>query len=379
MIIQSSNVWICGQFMPAQIEISGSKITDIRDIGEKEPNEDYGDLRIVPGFIDIHTHGYYGWDTNDATPEGLRRWLKEVPAEGVTGLCPTTITQSMDVLSKALKNAATVAKEDLPGAEILGIHLEGPFLDNVYKGAQPEQYIIRPDVEIFKTLQKEAEGMIKVITMACEHDEGYRLTEYCASHGVLVSQGHSGTTYAGAVMACAHGASSMTHVYNGMSGFKHREPGLVGAALRLSDCYGEVICDGNHSDINALRIFYNAKGKDHAVMVSDSLNLKGYPAGTRILFGGNEIEIVPDGSAHLVSTGGLAGSTLRINRGLALLVQKAGVPFDAALNSCTLNPARALRIDDRKGRIRTGYDADITVLDDNYEVVQTYARGRKCL
>ena len=221
--------------------------------------------------------------------------------------------------------------------------------------------------------------MIKIITMACEHDEDFALTEYCASHGVLVSQGHSGATYQQAVMAVAHGAMSMTHVFNGMSPFHHRDPGLVGAAFRLRDVYGEVICDGNHSNINSLNNYFMSKGRDYAIMISDSLMAKGCPVGSKFLFGGNEIEVYPDGSAHLTSTKGLAGSTLRINRGLQILVEKAGVPFDYAINSCTLNPARALGVDDRKGKICTGYDADIVVLNNDYDVVQTYARGVACL
>ncbi|MCF0114976.1 MAG: amidohydrolase family protein, partial [Erysipelotrichaceae bacterium] len=211
--------------------------------------------------------------------------------------------------------------------------------------------------------------------MACEHDPNFVLTEYCASHGVLVSQGHSGATYEEARMAVAHGAMSMTHVFNGMTGFHHRKPGLVGAAMRFRDVFGEVICDGNHSNINALNDYYMAKGRDYVVMISDSLMAKCRPIGSRLIFGGNEIEILPDGSAKIVGTDTLAGSTLNINRGLQIVVEKALVPFDYALNSCTLNPARALKMDDHKGKICTGYDADLVVLNNDYDVIQTYARG----
>ena len=214
--------------------------------------------------------------------------------------------------------------------------------------------------------------------MACEHDKDFALTEYCAQHGVLVSQGHSGATYEEAVMAIAHGAMSMTHVFNGMTPFHHRNPGLVGAAMRVRDVYGEVICDGNHSNVNSLNNYYMAKGKDHVIMITDALMAKGCPIGSKMLFGGQEIEVYPDGSAHLTATKGLAGSTLQVNRGLQVVVEKAGVPFEYAINSCTLNPARALGMDDRKGKICTGYDADIVVLNNDYDVVQTYARGKAC-
>lgn len=379
MIIQSKKVWIAGQFIPAQIEIEKDKIKGIYDYDTKAVDQDYGDHRIVPGFIDIHCHGAYTFDTNDAQPEGLLNWLKHITDEGVTGLYPTTITQSKEVLTKALENIVNVVETGgYEGAEILGVHFEGPYLDMKYKGAQPEQYIRKPDVEEFKEYQAAAKGMIKIMTMACEHDEDFKLTEYASRNGVMISMGHSGSTYEQAVMAVAHGAQSMTHIFNGMTPFHHRNPGLVGAAMRFRDVYGEVICDGNHSNLNSVNNLFMAKGRDYTIMITDALMAKGCPIGSHHIFGGNEIEIYPDGSAHLVEAKSLAGSTLKVNKGLRLLVEEALVPFDYALNSCTLNPARALKIDDRKGKIMTGHDADLVVLDKEYEVIQTYARGVAC-
>ena len=150
MIIQSKKVWLANQFYPAQIKIKDNKIESIFDYGEKEVDIDYGDKRIVPGFIDIHCHGAYGFDTNDAEPEGLRKWLKNIPSEGVTGLLATTITQSKQVLTDAVKNVVQVYEEGYEGAEILGIHFEGPYLDMAYKGAQPEQHILKGTVKEFK-------------------------------------------------------------------------------------------------------------------------------------------------------------------------------------------------------------------------------------
>ena len=375
MIIQSTRVWIAGQFMEAQIEMKEDKIVNILAYNTKPVDVDYGKNRIVPGFIDIHTHGYDTWDTNDATPEGLRHWMKEITAEGVTSICPTTITQSHEVLSNAIKNVVRVIEEGYEGAEIIGIHFEGPYLNQQYKGAQPEEYCITPDVEEFKQYQEDAKGMIKVITMACEHDVDFALTKYCSQNGVLVSQGHSGATFEEARLAVAHGAMSMTHVFNGMTPFHHRNPGLVGAAMRFRDVYGEVICDGNHSNINSLNNYYMTKGRDYVIMITDALMAKGCPVGSKHIFGGQEIEVYPDGSAHLTSTKGLAGSTLKVNEGLRIVAEEANVPFDYAINSCTLNPARALGIDDHKGKICAGYDADIVVLDNDYQVIQTYARG----
>ena len=375
MLIQSKKVWIADQFISAIIEMKDGKITGVFPYGTKEVDVDYGDKRIVPGFLDIHCHGAYGWDTNDATEEGLRTWAKDVVGEGVTGFLPTTITQSEEVLTAAVANVAKVMEDGYEGAEIIGIHFEGPYLDMVYKGAQPEQYIVKGTIEQFDRYQKAAKGNIKYITMATETDDDFELTQYLAKNGVVVSIGHSAATYEQAVLAWANGAKSMTHVYNGMTPFNHRNNGLVGASYRLRTMYGEIICDGNHSTTAALNNYFMSKGPDYAIMVSDALMAKGSPVGSKFLFGGNEIEIYPDGSAHLVEAKNLAGSTLKINDGLRILVEEAMVPFNYAINSCTINPAKCLGIDDRKGSIMVGKDADIVVLDTDYSVIQTYCKG----
>ena len=375
MIIQSKKVWIADQFTPAQIELEDGIIKEIYPYNEKEVTKDYGDLRILPGFIDIHCHGAYGFDTNDANPEGLRKWAKGIVDEGVTSFLATTLTQSEEVLTNAVSNVAKVVEEGYEGAEILGIHFEGPYLNKAHKGAQPEEYCVKPNIEQFKRYQKAAHGLIKYITMAVENDEDYALTKYCSQNNVVVSIGHSNATYEQAVQAYAHGARSMTHVYNAMTPFTHRANGLVGGALRIRNMYGEIICDGNHSTLAALNNFFTSKGPDYSIMITDSLMCKGFPVGTKFDFGGQEVVIYPDGSAHLVEAGNLAGSTLNVNKGLKILIEDALVPVNYAINACTSNPARCLHVDDRKGTIGVGYDADLVVLDRDYEVVQTYCKG----
>lgn len=379
MIIQSKRVWIAGQFLAMQVEMQDGKITDILPYGTKAADKDYGDKRIVPGFIDVHTHGAYGFDTNDAEPEGLRDWMKRIPEEGVTAILPTTVTQMPDVLTAALKNVAAVVNEGYEGAEILGVHFEGPYLDMEYKGAQPPEAIAKATVEQFKMYQEAAQGLIKYITMAPEHDVNFALTRYCRETGVVVSMGHSSATYEQAMLGIANGATSMTHVYNGMTPYHHRKPGLVGTALRVRDIYGEIICDGCHSHLAALNNFFQAKGRDYSIMISDSLRAKHCPPGGNYQLGGHDIEIGEDGLARLKGTDTIAGSTLNMNKGLKILVEQAMVPFDTALNSCTINPARCLGADHRKGKIVTGYDADLVILEDNYDVTQTYCKGTPML
>ena len=380
MRVQGKRIWIAGQFMPAQLEIKNGTIEEVLPYGSGEAAVDWGELRVFPGFIDIHTHGAYGYDTNDGTPEGLKDWVRRIPQEGVTSILPTTVTQMPDVLERAVANVAAVVRETVGvcGAEILGIHFEGPYLDMEYKGAQPPEAIAVPSVEQFKRYQEAAEGLIKYITLAPEHDPDWALTRYCAAHGVVVSMGHSNASFEDALMGAANGASSMTHVYNAMSPYHHRKPGLVGAAFRLRDLYGELICDGCHSHLAAVNNFFAAKGRDHVIMVTDSLRAKHCPPGGSYQLGGHDIEIGEDGLARLKGTDTIAGSTLRMNKGLKILVEEAQVPLDAAVNSCTLNPARCLGVDARKGRIAAGCDADLAVLDGDYEVIETWCRGVKC-
>ena len=375
MIIQSKRVYIASAFMPAQVEIKNGKIENIYAYGSKKANKDYGDLRIVPGFYDVHTHGYFGYDATAGGDKGLKRWIKDLPSEGLCGFCPTTLTQSHDTLKKAVANIARVKKTNPKGAEILGIHFEGPYLDVKYKGAQPEEYIVKGTVKEFKEYQKAAEGLIKIITLAPEHDDNFELTKYCAANGVNVSIGHTDANYETAMLAVANGARGFTHTYNGMTPLGHRENGVVGAAFRCHNTYAEAICDGNHSTLAALNILFREKA-DYAVMVTDSLMCKGYPVGSVFDFGGQDVEIYPDGSAH-ITTGRkqLAGSTLKFNEGLKILVEKALVPFEVAINAVSLNPCKYLNIDDHKGYIKTGYDADIVVLNDDYSVKQTYCNG----
>ncbi|MFV0479595.1 MAG: N-acetylglucosamine-6-phosphate deacetylase [Anaerorhabdus sp.] len=377
MIIQSKQVWVSGTFIEAQIEIQEGTITSVYPYGHRRTDIDYGELRIIPGMIDIHCHGGIGFDTNDATPDGLREWAKSLLPEGITSFCPTTVTQSEEVLSKALKNVAQVVDEgDFGGAEIIGVHFEGPYLNKKNKGAQPEEYILLPNVEQFKQYQKDAKGLIKIMTMACELDENHELTRYAADSGVNVSMGHSAITFEEACIAVANGATGITHTFNGMNGLHHRAPSLVGAAMRLSDTYAEIICDGNHVSWAAIYALVMAKGDGHCIMIDDALCGKGCNPG-KYMLGGHDIEIRDNGSAYLAGTDSLAGGTLKFNKGLQNLVEKAGIPLGWAINMVTINPARYLRIDEYKGKIMAGYDADLAILDRDYEIVDVYKGGKR--
>jgi len=374
MIIQSKRIWIGNQFIAVQIETKESKILAIHPYGKYKVDYDYGKKRIVPGFIDVHTHGAYGAEATFTNEEKICEWIKRIPEEGITGILPTTETASDEATINALKRLSNISKENISGAEILGIHLEGPFVCDEYKGAHDPKYITDPTLEKMLIFQNAANGLIKYVTIASELDKDFEVIRYCANNNIVASLGHSAATYEEAMMAIANGAKSATHTYNGMRPFNHRNPGLIGALLASDDVYSEIICDGNHTALSTLTNFFKTKDKNHCIMVTDSLFAKALKPGV-YSHHGESYQVIENGSVFMAGTTLLAGSTLKMNEGLKVLVENACIPFDTALKACTINPAACLRVDDRKGRIAVGYDADMVVLDDDYSVIQTFARG----
>ncbi|HEY8422552.1 MAG TPA: N-acetylglucosamine-6-phosphate deacetylase [Thermoclostridium sp.] len=373
MIIQSKMVFISGQFIPAQIHTDEGKILGISSYGELTPDVDYGDRLIVPGFIDIHTHGMGGYSADEPSPEGLIKWLKALPAEGVTSFLPATTTQSRETTIESLKNIAEVKKQRHTGAEIIGVHLEGPFLDDSYKGMHQERYLRSPSIEEFIEYQKASDNLIKYITLACEHDEDFSLIRYASRNGVTVSIGHSGANFENAMLALANGATSFTHSFNAMKALHHREPGVVGA-LMSSSAYAEVIADGYHVHPSVVKILFNAKNHSNIILVTDSIGVKGLPEGVYDI-SNVRVSLDEHGTARNFGTDTIAGSSLKMNEGIRLLVNRASVPMENAILAATLNPAKALGIENQKGQIKYGNDADIVVLDAGFDVIATYCMG----
>ncbi|HWS30361.1 MAG TPA: N-acetylglucosamine-6-phosphate deacetylase [Clostridia bacterium] len=373
MKLKSKRVWIGGTFLPATLEIENGKIAAV--LGYDEPGaEDWANDRVVPGFIDVHTHGAYGAMANYCSEEELKVWTAKLPDEGVTAYLPTTFTEEPDNIAAACERIANVMEFGSAGAEILGIHLEGPFLNVAYKGAMNPESIITFDAKLFERWQQAARGHVRYITVAPEKDEGYRFTQYAARQGVVVSIGHSAATYEQALYALGNGARCFTHAFNAMKPLNHREPGCVGALMR-SDAYTELIFDGHHVSMDVVQILFRIKGRDRIVGVSDSLSLKAAPPGEYSL-DNRELIVNDEGTALIKGTTTLAGSTLMFNKGLKLLVETAEIPISWALAALSENPARLLGLDHRLGYIRAGYDADLVVLGDDYQVVETYCKGK---
>ncbi len=295
-----------------------------------------------PVFMDIHCHGAYEFDTNDAKPEGLRYWAKHIVSEGVTSFLATTVTQSVEVLTNAVANVADVMEGSYEGAEILGIHFEGPYLDMKYKGRTASGYIAKPSVEQFKHYQQAARGHIRYVTLAPEHDEGFALTHYLTEHGAVVSIGHSAATYEQAVMAYANGARSMTHVYNGMSPLRPPRQRSGGRSLPhphhvrrdhlrrlpLHPCCPEQLLHEQRPGLRHHDLGCPDGQKGTPLAASTSLAATISPS-TR--------------TAAPIWTTARWPVPLNINkRACAFWWRRPWCPFNYALNACTINPARCL-------------------------------------
>lgn len=329
---------------------------------------------VVPGFIDVHIHGAAGADTMDATPEALTVMANALPAEGTTSFLATTITQKHENIEKALANAAHYCEHrNSPGkAEILGIHLEGPFINAKHKGAQPEEYILNPDLSLFKKWQKLAGGRIKLVTIAPELENGLEFVRYLDKNGVVASIGHTDAVYEEMEKAVKAGAKHVTHLFNGMRGIHHREPGAAGAALLFKELMVELIADGIHVHPEVMKLISRAKGTDGMILITDAMRAKCLKNGIYDL-GGQDVSV--SGGKALLADGTLAGSILKMNDSIKNTINATEISLEEAVKMASSNPAKQLKVFDRKGSIALGKDADITVLTSDYQVDLTICRG----
>lgn len=321
---------------------------------------------VVPGFIDVHSHGGYSFDAMDGNADQLNEMVNGMVYEGVTSYFATTMTQSNENIDQAMV-AVNEAMQKNP--VILGAHLEGPFVALDFKGAQPPEYIKDPDAKLLAHWNELAGGNIKMITYAPEHPGTAEFEDYCLSHGIVPSAGHSNATRA---QMKASKASHVTHLYNAQREFKHREPGVTGHALLEDNIYCEIIADGFHVVPDMIKLAYELKGPDKLELVTDSMRAKGMPEGISEL-GGQKV-IVKDKQARL-EAGNLAGSVLEYNDAFVNIMKFTGCGIEEAVKMSSVNQAKEFGLT-AKGSLQVGKDADLNVFDENMKLDRTYSFGR---
>ena len=336
---------------------------------------DATDMTVVPGFVDIHIHGAGGRDVMEATSEALAAVAVTLARRGTTSFVATTVTASAEDTCRSLEGIArytTSLQNRARGrAEVLGIHLEGPFINPLRRGVHPGDSIARPSVELLERLLAAAGGSARILTMAPELPGALDLAERARHRGLVVALGHTDATYAQARAAIELGVRHAVHVFNAMRPFSHRETGVLGAILTDPEVTAELIADGIHVDSVAIRILLAAKGAGRVLLVSDGTAATGMPDGTYRL---GTFEVTVAGGVCRNHEGRLAGSTLTLDRALRHMVS-LGVPLVEAVRMATIQPALRIGVAARKGVLQTGADADLVFLTPQLEVAKVMNRG----
>lgn len=373
LYIKNGDVFTDGLFKKANITVKGGKIISLSDENIRGlPELDASGSRIVPGFIDIHTHGANNVDINHAKSQDISKINSFFASQGTTSWIASIVTDTEENTLWCIEQIKAAVNNSINGAQLLGTHLEGPFLDPQFRGSMAEHLLKKGNPELFEKLYDAADGIIKYVTVSPEVEGALDLIKKMRNLGIVVAIGHSGADYDTSIAAINDGATCATHTFNGMRPFHHHSPGIVGASLE-SDIYCEVICDGRHLHPGVVRLILKTKGLDRVVAVTDSITATGLPDGEYYL-GVNKVRVT-DGDAKLASDGTRAGSTLTTIKALQNLVKFTGRSLEELIPLLTKNPASVMNILDRKGTIAVGKDADIVLLDDALNVVTTIVGG----
>lgn len=370
--LTNARVYRRGGWMEGSVLVEDGVIAGVEPGRTAAPGDaDLGGAYLVPGFLDLHTHGAAGYDVNASSAAGLLEIGRFFAAHGVTGWNASILTDTQEQTLRCLEQARQAAGQS-GGARLLGVHLEGPFLAPEYKGAMPETLLRSGDAALFRAYQQAAGGLIRYMTVSPEVPGVPELIREVGGQ-IPIALGHSGADY-DQTMACIRaGARAATHTCNAMRLLHQHEPAILGAVLE-SDVYCEMICDGRHLHPGVVRLLTKCKGLDRVIAVTDSIQAAGLPDGNYRL-GVNDV-VVRDGDAKLASTGVRAGSTLTMDQALRNLIAFTGLPLERVLPVLTENPARLMGWQERKGTIEPGKDADLTVLDSNLQVAATYVGGQ---
>ena len=362
MIIKGGKVFQeDGSFLEQAIYINDHRLVDKAEYQDDGEVIDAEGLLVLPGLVDIHSHGAAGEDFSDGNPEGLNKILQYEKRCGITSYCPTSMTFPKERLRQIFASIKGAQTED--GATVVGINMEGPFLDPAKKGAHVEKWIAAPDVAFVRELNQDADGLVRLVTLAPNMDGAEEFIKEMHEE-VCISLGHTAADYDCASRAMKLGAHHVTHLYNAMQPFGHRAPGLIGAAMDDPECMVELICDGYHIHPSAIRAAFRMFGPERVILISDSMRATGMENGTYEL-GGQEVT-VKDRKAVL-KDGTLAGSATNLYGCMCKAVE-FGIPLEQAIMAATANPARSIGIFDRVGSIRIGKQADLLLVSENLEL-----------
>lgn len=362
-----------GRFVAGSLALANGRIVGeaIDTPPTDTANFDAGGCVVLPGFIDLHIHGSAGYDTMDDTPKSLPAISRFLARHGVTGFTPTTMTAPHPPTLAAVENVAAALAVPMPGASILGIHLEGPYISPRFPGAQAKENIRPANLAEFGELL--AAGPVKLITLAPEEPGADALIDAALAAGVQVIIGHSAAGYEQAIAGFDRGISQATHTFNAMTGLHHRQPGVVGAVLTDDRIFAQLIADAVHVHPGAMNVLARCKGPDRLLLITDAIRATGLPDGESEL--GGQPVFVRDGQCRLAD-GTLAGSILTMDGALRHFLAATGWPLEKAWPVTSRTPAAALGVDGEYGAIAPGYRADLVVLDDRLKVVATIVGGR---
>lgn len=374
--IVNGQVYLDRRFTDATVCMEDGKLTVLEAGASTADGEvfDAKGLKVVPGFIDTHTHGAVGVDVNGATAEDLEKISVFMATKGTTAWQCSVLTDTQEQTEWCINEFKRHETMEQNGADLVGIHLEGPFLAKEYKGAMPEHLLKKNDIPLVRRYQELAGGKINYITISPELEGVQEMIPTLKELGIVVGIGHSGATYDQAMSAINMGATVGTHVGNAMRLFHQHEPAIFGAVM-ASDVYCETICDGRHLHPGSVKMYCEAKGLDRVVAITDSIMAAGLPDGNYHL-GVNDVVVI-DGDAKLASNGTRAGSTLTQDVALKNMLKWLPYSLEEILPTLTENPAREMNLWDRKGSIATGKDADLVLLDENSDIIHVFARGKQ--
>lgn len=373
VVLKNAKIVLNDRIINGAIVLADGKIKKIYEssmISEDGGIDIHGNY-VIPGFIDVHIHGAGGADAMDNTEEALRTISKYIVKHGTTNFLATTLTSSKEILKEVLTKIGKLQNQDIDGANIFGAHMEGPYFDVQFKGAQNDKYIKPAGISEIDEYLSVKPGLVKLFSLSPKGEESLKAITHLKSKGVVVSVGHSGVSFEEVQEAVKAGITHATHTFNGMKGFTHREPGVAGAVMVNDKINAEIIFDRIHVHPEAVRLLIKAKGVDRVVCITDAMCATGLPEGNYKL---GELDVyVKDGQARLVSNDALAGSVLTMDKAFRHVIELGYSIFDAIKLTST-NVAKEFGLN--SGVLKEGKDADIVVLNPDYSVDMTIVKGK---